>query len=141
VPSPGLTSRLARARRSLERLYRLSRLSWEEYSRDEDAQALAERHLQVLLEAILDIAGFIAARRGLTGEPTYRGVMEALVREGLIPDEYEDLALSIPGMRNILVHGYADIRHDLLYETLRGELDKLGDLLLHLYTEAEKLDP
>ena len=58
-----------------------------------------------------------------------------------MPGEYRDLALSIPGMRNILVHGYADVRHDLLYEALQTELDRLGELLLHLYSEAEKLDP
>lgn len=82
MPSPGLTARITRARRSIERLRRLARLAWEEYSRDEDAQALAERHLHILLERILDLAGFIAARRGLARGPTYRDVMEAIVSSG-----------------------------------------------------------
>ncbi len=44
-------------------------------------------------------------------------------------------------MRNILVHGYAEIRHDILYETLRSDLEALRRLLLVLWEEAEKLDP
>ncbi len=44
-------------------------------------------------------------------------------------------------MRNILVHGYIDIRHDLLYEALRSDLEGLERLLLTLAEEAEKLDP
>ena len=141
MPSPGLAARIARARRSLERLRRLAGLPWEEYSADEDAQALAERHLHVLLESILDLAAFIASRRGLAGTPTYRGVMEALVKAGIIPRELASLSLSVPGMRNILVHGYAEIRHDLIYESLREDLDGLERLLLTLWEEAEALDP
>ncbi len=128
MPSPGLVARITRARRSLERLRRLAEMSWEEYSVDEDAQALAERHLHVLLEAILGTAAFVAARRGASRSPTYRGVMEALVGAGLIPRELRGLALAAPGTRNILVHGYAEVRHDLVYETLRNDLDSLARL-------------
>ena len=141
MPSPGLTARLARARRGLERLRRLASLPWDEYSLDEDAQALAERHLHVLLEAILDLAAFIASRRGLAGTPTYRGVMEALVRAGIIPRDLAETALAVPGMRNILVHGYAEVRHDLIYEALHRDLDKLERILAILWEEAEALDP
>jgi len=60
VPSPGLTARITRARRSLERLKRLASMPRSEYEASEDTQALAERHLQILLEAILDLDAFIA---------------------------------------------------------------------------------
>ena len=141
MPSPGLVARVTRARRSLERLRRLAQIPWERYSTDEDAQALAERHLHILLEAILDIAAFVAARLGASRSPTYRGVMEALVEAGIIPSELKGLALAVPGMRNILVHGYTEIRHDLVYETLEAELDMLAKLLELLWEKAERLDP
>ncbi len=141
MPSPGLAARVSRARRSLERLSRIASTSWEEYSASEDLQALAERHLHVLLEAILDLAGFIAARRGLSPGPTYREVMESLVRSKLIEPELSKLALQVPGMRNILVHGYAEVRHDTIYETLRRDLGSLARLLKHLEEEADRIDP
>ena len=105
MPSPGLTARVTRARRSLERLRRLAGMPWEEYSVNEDAQALAERHLHILLEAILDTAAFIAARRGLSRSPNYRGVMEALVEAGIIPRRAEK-----PGTRSAWHEEYTGAR-------------------------------
>ncbi len=49
--------------------------------------------------------------------------------------------MSIPGMRNLLVHGYAEIRHDIVYEVLREDLDRLREILHVLWREAERLDP
>ncbi|HIP85045.1 MAG TPA: DUF86 domain-containing protein, partial [Pyrodictium sp.] len=43
--------------------------------------------------------------------------------------------------RNMLVHGYAEIRYDIIYEVLQHELDKLEELLNILWREAETLDP
>ena len=116
-------------------------MPWDRYSSDEDAQALAERHLHILLESILDIAAFIAARKGLARGPTYRDVIRSIVEAGIVPAELRKLVLSIPGMRNVLVHGYAEIRHDVIYEVLRTELDNLAQLLRLLWTKAEELDP
>ncbi len=45
MPSPGLAARVLRARRSVERLRKIALMPWSEYVGDEDAQALAERHL------------------------------------------------------------------------------------------------
>ncbi len=87
MPTPGLEARLARARRSLERLKRIAETPWEQYAVDEDLQALAERHLHIVLEAILDLAAFIAARRGAARGPTYRDVIEAVEALGLVPEE------------------------------------------------------
>ena len=141
MPSPGLTARVARARRSIERLRRLASIAWEEYSADEDAQAPAERHLHILLESILDLAAFIAARLGLARGPTYRDVVKALIDNKVVPPQLHHLALAMPGMKNILVHGYADVRHDIIYETIRNDLDRLEELLHLLWRKAEELDP
>ena len=141
MPSPGLEARLQRARYALERLRRASGVPWEDYIADRDLQDIVERNLHMLLEAILDLAAFIASRRGLVRAPTYRGVVEALLEEGVIPRSLAALALSVPGMRNILVHGYAEIRQDIVYETIREELDSLERLLAVLAEEAERLDP
>lgn len=141
MPSQGLVARVSRARKSLEKLRRIAEKPWDEYSVNEDLQVLTERHLQVLLEAILDIASYIAARLGIAKGPTYRHVMESLLNEGILPGELRGLALAIPGMRNILVHGYAGIRHDLIYESLRRDLSSLARILSILWHKAEELDP
>ena len=141
MPSPGLEARLQRARYAVERLKRAAEVPWEEYIADRDLQDIVERNLHILLEAILDLAAFIASRRGLARVTTYRGLMKSLVENGIVPRELAGLALAAAGMRNILVHGYAEIRHDIIYETIREDLNKLEKLLAVLAEEAEKLDP
>ena len=79
MPSPGLTARMVRARKSLERLRKIAAMPWPEYSVDEDGQVLAERHLHIVLKSILDLATLIAAKRGLSRGPTYRDVMRAVI--------------------------------------------------------------
>jgi len=68
-------------------------------------------------------------------------VVKALIESGVVPKRLRRIAIAVPGMRNILVHGYAEVRHDIIYETLRTELDELGALLEALVREAEELDP
>lgn len=138
MPSPGLANRAAKAKRALEKLRRLAQLSWEEYSASEDYQALAERYMHIFLEALLDLASFVAVRQKRLKGATYRDAMEAVL--DLIPPELRPIAKGVPGMRNILVHGYADVRHDLLYETMREELGALEAIFDVLWREAEQLD-
>jgi len=115
MPSPGLSARVTRARRSIERLKKVAEVPWEEYSRNEDLKTLTERHLHIVLECILELASFIASRMGLARSPTYRSIVRALIDAKVIPPELERVALAVPGMRNVLVHGYAEVeaRHRL----------------------------
>ncbi|ABN70634.1 protein of unknown function DUF86 [Staphylothermus marinus F1] len=125
----------------MEKLRNIVETPWDEYRVNEDLQALAERHLHIVLESILDLAAFIAARKGVSRGPSYREVVESIIYANIVPRKYSDILLAVPGMRNILVHGYAEIRHDIIYDTLRNELDKFMDLVRILWGEAEKLDP
>ena len=68
-------------------------------------------------------------------------MVKALIESGVVPKRLRRIAIAVPGMRNILVHGYAEVRHDIIYETLRTEFDELGALLEALVREAEELDP
>jgi uncharacterized protein YutE (UPF0331/DUF86 family) len=141
MPSPGLEARVHRARYSLERLRRAAQTPWEEYVADRDLQDIVERNLHILLESILDLAAFIASHLQLARTPTYRGLVQTLIEENIIPKELARLALSVPGMRNILVHGYADVKPEIVYETITADLPDLEKLLNLLYTKARELDP
>jgi len=68
-------------------------------------------------------------------------VIDSVISEGLIPRQLERLARAVPGMRNILVHGYAEVRHDLIYSALKEDLEGLWLILESLHREAERLDP
>jgi uncharacterized protein YutE (UPF0331/DUF86 family) len=44
-------------------------------------------------------------------------------------------------MRDILVHDYAEVRHDLIYSALKEDLERLWLILEALHKEADRLDP
>ena len=141
MPSPGLVARVSRARKAVEKLERIRNVPMEVYLTDEDLQALTERYLHILLESILDLGAFVLAKRGESVGTTYRDIIEGLIKIGIIPKELEPLARGIPGMRNVLVHGYAEIRHDLIYQTIKYELNDLVKIFNAILKEAEALDP
>ncbi|UXD22657.1 hypothetical protein IPA_07100 [Ignicoccus pacificus DSM 13166] len=132
---------MSRARKAIEKLRGISEVPLEEYLSDEDLQALSERYLHILLEAILDLGAFVLAKKGVSVGTTYRDIVEGLIRIGVIPAELGYLARGIPGMRNVLVHGYAEIRHDIVYQLLKDELGDLVRIFERILKEAEELDP
>ncbi len=136
-----MEARIQRGLGSLSRLKRIASLSWEEFSTDRDILDIAERNMHILLEVILDLASFIVARRELARATTYKEVMRTLISEGIIPKNYSRLAIAMPGLRNILVHMYADINYKILYDIIVNELNEVEKILNILINEVEKIDP
>jgi len=67
--------------------------------------------------------------------------MRTLISEGIIPKNYSRLAIAMPGLRNILVHMYADINYRILYDIIVNELNEVEKILNILINEVEKIDP
>jgi len=141
MPSPGLVNRIAKAQKSIKKLRKIAEIPYEKYIIDEDLQAIAERHLHILLESILDLSSFIASELKIPVEQTYRGVIQALLNENIIPRELANIALGIPGLREILVHIYAEVRHDVIHSVLVNELDDIVRIFEILARKATELDP
>jgi len=51
------------------------------------------------------------------------------------------LALSIPGMGNILVNGYAEVRHYIIYDLLRRGIKDHEAMISIILKEADNLGP
>jgi uncharacterized protein YutE (UPF0331/DUF86 family) len=85
-----------------------------------------EHSLQIAIQAALDIASHIVADERL-GEPaTNRAMFASLVGAGWISSKQGDALSKMAGFRNILVHGYDDVRLEILEDVVRN---RLGDLL------------
>ncbi len=95
--------------------------------RDADAlhQLAAERALHVAAEAIFDIGHHVLAGRGLPIPSTYREVLPALVRAGVLDASVEARLVGLAGLRNILVHDYGDVDPARLWELVDGRLEDL----------------
>ena len=113
------------AEERVQRLKSLSRdtPSFQDYQGSADARDLAERNLQVAIEACLDIGKIIISREGLEEPKDNKGIFAVLAKAGII--DPKNLAFLIPmaGTRNILVHGYDKIDDSLIYGILKRHTD------------------
>lgn len=117
-----LMSRVARIRESVARLVRLAALSEREFRADSDACALAERHLQVAIQAVIDIGNHVVADLELGAPSEYREVFGLLAQHKLIPRTLATRLAKMAGLRNLLVHDYLRVDPSLVHRMLRREL-------------------
>lgn len=97
------------------------RNSW----KDKDS---AERNLQKIIEAIIDIGKMIIADLKLQEPGNNREVFLILEENSLFPSEYMDLIDRMIGMRNIIVHSYDRIDDAVVYSVIKKGLSNLKRL-------------
>ncbi len=92
---------------------------------DATLRAAVERWLQVSIEACLDVAHNVIANEAWTPAPTGRAAFTTLAAHGLIaPDLAQRLGKAV-GLRNLLVHDYADVDVQRLASIIAADLDDL----------------
>ena len=109
------------------------------FTEDETLNAAAERHLQIAIQACIDIANHIVAALGLerpakeTAEAFY-----SLAKEEIISDDFVDIMVKITGYRNILVHGYLEVNKHETYLNIQKRLPNLSQFARYIEEFLEK---
>lgn len=88
------------------------------------SQAEAERHLQLALQAAIDIAAHILAEESSEGPESYGSAFTMLSEKGILDDELAQRLVKGAGLRNILVHAYLEVDPNRIWESVKS----LGDL-------------
>ena len=117
-----------------ERLGRLEALSqrlttFSDYQSSADRKDIAERNLQLAIEACLDIGKIIISREGLSEPTDNKAIFRVLAEAGFISRRSLEIMIPMAGMRNILVHGYDKIDDALIYGVLKKRLSDFGRYL------------
>jgi uncharacterized protein YutE (UPF0331/DUF86 family)/predicted nucleotidyltransferase len=139
-----IKDRLAFAKNYIKVLYELRSRVKEPRDIIEDyiLRGAIERYLHLALEAIIDVGMRLASTLGLKKPERYRDVARVFRDCGAIDvDDMKRLELWI-GLRNILVHGYAEIDYEKLYQAL-SEIDELELFVEKIYecVEGRDIDP
>jgi uncharacterized protein YutE (UPF0331/DUF86 family) len=129
--------RLAALNGYLERLRAFKQTSREEFCRAPALHDLAERYLHLAMECVFDLGNHCIADRELPPPETNRDTFTRLEDVGELPPALAARLRAWAGFRNILVHQYLDIDHQIAWRTIQEDL---GDLEAVSRWAADKLD-
>ena len=124
--------RLRQLRTVLDQLEALGAPSTADLERDPVARAAAERFVQFAVDLAVDVnAHVVVAATGAAPTSARRSFLGAAEVGALAAPLAEQLA-PVAGLRNVLVHRYADIRVDLLAAALPNVADLLGSYVAQM---------
>ena len=112
------------------------------FLKDYRLNAEAEHHLQVAIQACIDIASHIVAVFGLerAAEETYE-VFESLAQENIIPKKFLPIMRAMTGYRNIVVHDYLSVKRRITYDNIQKRLPDLSKFAQYIEEFLEKQKP
>jgi len=117
-----ITSRIAKIREYAKRLCGLLQTPKAEFIQEPAYYLQAERLLEVMIQAMIDIGNHVIAGELLKKPEDYRQVFDILVQNRILPSEFLPKAHELVGLRNLLSHEYLEIDHERLYEEAKAGL-------------------
>ena len=124
-----LRRRLSTLDNSLTILERLRTYSLEQFLNNPERYGSTERFLQLSIEATLDIGSHIISDQNLGEIQVYRDIPTLLAAEEIISQELEETWIQMIGFKNILVHAYAELDREIVYQVLQTRIEDLRVLL------------
>lgn len=135
---PMILERLKRLAEYLEFLNRRKGLTYQEFVGDKTNEWSVERALQISIQIIIDIANHILVTSSNLTPEDYSDAILKLGTTGVIPREYAERIAPMPGFRNILVHGYAELDPRLVYKNWQEEMDDFVEFARYITEWLDK---
>lgn len=126
-----MATRVALLRRYQERTY-------DEFVADWQAIYAAERGLQTAIQNVIDIGAHILAALGDSQWNEYREIPPHLTQQHVIPKSDVKTLQEMIGLRNILVHQYAEVDIAKIYAVIRDRLDDFDRFAEHIKQYVEE---
>lgn len=118
-----LQRHLKQLREAIVILRDLGKSPREEFSEDFHIFGLAERYLQIAIEACLRICGILVASLGLRKPEGYHELLSIVATQNLIPRQLSYRLEVLTNLRDALVHDPGSLNPDLLYEHIQQRLE------------------
>jgi len=117
--------------------FREDAVSFAVFQNDVKLRKASERVLQVAIEICLDIGRRIIAVEGFRYPENNKDVFIILHGAGIIPDDLLPTLHKMTGFRNLIIHDYARIDDEQVYNNLKkrlGDFDAFSDAIAHYLT-------
>lgn len=135
-PSPVLREsilpRISGIQKNLMRLQKLGELSFKTFC-EPDNYDLAQHHLRLALEGVGNISSHIVSRVPGVRAVEYKAIARAMGECSVVPQDFaSEKLVPMAGMRNILVHAYADLKPRVLYNIVSKHMGDIEIFLQHI---------
>jgi len=117
-------------------LHSLGESKREEFTTDYRIYGLAERYLQLAIEACLHICGILVSSFGLRRPEGYHELLSIVASQKIIPQALAYRLEVLTNLRDSLVHDPSTLNRDVLYDHIQQRID---DLKLFADSVEEKL--
>ena len=91
-----------------------------------------EHGLQLAIQCIIDVCHYLVADLVLGVPATTQEAIELLRNAGVFPATFADTLVQMARFRNLLVHVYAQIDIERVYDHLQNHLDDFGQFAQHV---------
>jgi uncharacterized protein YutE (UPF0331/DUF86 family)/predicted nucleotidyltransferase len=118
-----LQRHLKQLRESIVILRDLGKTTREEFTSDFHVFGLAERYLQIAIEACLRICGIMVASLGLRRPEGYHELLSIVAAQHLIPQQLSYRLEVLTNLRDALVHDPGTLNGDLLYDHIQQRME------------------
>ncbi|MFL5667332.1 MAG: type VII toxin-antitoxin system HepT family RNase toxin [Ktedonobacteraceae bacterium] len=120
-----LQRQLTQLREAITILHELGQTQREEFTTDYRVYGLAERYLQLAIEACLHICSTLVASFGLRRPEGYHELLSIVATQQIIPQTLAYRLEILTNLRDALVHDPSTLNRDLLYDHIHQRLDDL----------------
>ncbi|HZS77945.1 MAG TPA: HepT-like ribonuclease domain-containing protein [Ktedonobacteraceae bacterium] len=127
---------LAQVREAVTILADLGKTSREEFTTDFHVYGLAERYLQIAIEACLQTCGILVSALGLRRPEAYHELLSSVASEKIIPQHLAYRLEVLTNLRDALIHDPGKLNRDILYDHIQS---RLGDFEAFAQAVEERL--
>jgi uncharacterized protein YutE (UPF0331/DUF86 family) len=141
VTAPDIRSKLDILRENLARLAEIPQATYAEFASDFRNLDSALHRLQTSIQALIDVAAYVCAQRGLGTPGSSFDVIERLERAGFLPAGAAERFAPVVGFRNRVVHLYDRIDPQIVYRILteeRADIEELFRLLVDALAKSDE---
>lgn len=102
-------------------------VTFDQYKKDRDIQAIVERKIETTIQACIDIGNHVISHNRL-GTPNYYGeIFIILEQNSIISKPTADEMVKMSGFRNVLSHEYRELIQERVYDILKNKLHAFRD--------------
>ena len=112
----------------------------EQYKSDLDLQWIIERGLEVASSIIFDIGNHILSGHYKVSVDEYEQILQQLAAKNVITAGLYNELSGLAGFRNILVHDYLTLNHEIVFNHYKKAQDIFPQFIAEIYDWLEKQD-